>query len=103
MKFIPNLASLLHPLHELLKKDHKWEWTKKCSEVFAETKEKMSSAPVLAHHDPSLPIILVGDASAYGIGAVISHSFPDALRDLLLMPPVHCLVQKTTHKWRKKP
>ena len=76
-KFIPNLASLLHPLHQLLKKDQKWQWSQKCSEAFVEAKKKMTSAPVLAHYDPKLPIVLAGDASAYGVGAVISHSFPD--------------------------
>ena len=35
------------------------------------------SAPVLAHFDPSLPIKLTGDASAYGIGVAISHVFPN--------------------------
>ena len=29
------------------------------------------------HYDPKLPITPTGDASAYGVGAVIAHSLPD--------------------------
>ena len=76
-KFIPNLASLLYPLNQLLKKDCKWNWSKDCSTIFAEAKQKLASAIVLVHYDPKLPMVLAGDASAYSIGAVISHSFPD--------------------------
>ena len=35
------------------------------------------SARVLAHYNPSLSLQLVGDASAYGMGAVNSHIYPD--------------------------
>ena len=39
--------------------------------------QALSSSTVLVHYDPSLPLRLAGDASAYGIGAVISHILPD--------------------------
>ena len=35
------------------------------------------SVTVLAHYNPDLPVRLAGDASTYGIGAVISHVFPN--------------------------
>jgi len=37
----------------------------------------LTSAKVLAHYNPSLPLQLAADTSAYRIGAVISHIFPD--------------------------
>ena len=45
--------------------------------MFGKAKQSLTSAPVLAHYNPALPIILAGDASACSIGAVISHSYPD--------------------------
>ena len=70
-KFLPNLATLLHPLNALLKTGSKWLWSAECSDAFKAAKR------LLAHYNPSLPIRLAGDASAYGIGAVISHVFED--------------------------
>ena len=32
---------------------------------------------MLAHYDQGLPLKLDCDASAYGVGAVLSHTFPD--------------------------
>ncbi len=40
-KFIPNLASLIHPLDELLQKDRKWKWSKECDQCFRLAKEKL--------------------------------------------------------------
>ena len=76
-KFLPNLATLLHPLNALLKTGSKWFWSGQCSDAFNSAKKLLVTAPVLAHYDPSLPIRLAGDASDYGIGAVISHVFED--------------------------
>lgn len=38
----------------------------------------MTSIEVFTYYTPSLPIRMAGDASAYGIGAVISHVLPDS-------------------------
>jgi len=76
-KFIPNLATLLHPLNKLLKSGSTWKWSSECQQAFKQAKEQLLSATVLAHYDPSLPLQLAADASAYGIGAVISHTYPD--------------------------
>ena len=76
-RFIQQLSTLLQPLNELLKSNRRWNWTSECQSAFVKAKERLVSAPVLAHYDPSLPLKLAGDASAYGIGAVISHTYPD--------------------------
>ena len=76
-KFIPNLSSINHPLNNLLRTGQKWKWTRQCAKAFQEAKEKLSTAEVLAHYDPRVPIRLAGDASSYDIGAVLSHVFAD--------------------------
>jgi hypothetical protein len=71
--FMPNLSTMLHPLHKLLRKGEKWEWSVKCQEAFDRSKEELSGTGVLVHYDEKKPVILACDSSAYGIGAVISH------------------------------
>ena len=76
-KFIPNLASLIYPLNSLLKANTSWNWTEQCEQAFKKAKQKLTSAAVLAHYDPNVSLHLAGDASAYGVGVVISHVYPD--------------------------
>ncbi len=77
-KFIPNLSAILHPLNRLLQKGQKFKWTPECENAFQMAK---NSANVLVRNcsDPKLPLILECDASPYGIGAVLSHQFPDGV------------------------
>ena len=76
-KFIPNLSTLVHPLNELLKAGKSWRWTPDCKNAFTAAKAKLSQAPILAHFDHAVPLRLAGNASAYGIGAVLSHLYHD--------------------------
>ena len=76
-KFIPNLSSLLQPLNQLLLKDQQWRWTAESQRAFELVKGCLTKAPVLAHYNSALPLRLAGDASPYGLGAIISHVYPD--------------------------
>lgn len=72
-KFLPDLATVLNPLHRLLHKGQQWKWGQSCEDAFRKVKELVTSEQVLTHYNPEKPIKLACDASAYGIGAVISH------------------------------
>ena len=76
-KFIPNLATVTEPLNQLLHKDTKWHWSTDCKTAFAQLQTALSSSPILVHYDPNSPLRLACDASAYGVGAVISYIMPD--------------------------
>ena len=76
-KFLPNLSTILAPLYKLLKHREPWHWTNKQKQAFENSKKLLLSSQVLVHFDPSLEIHLACDASAYGIGAVLSHQMPD--------------------------
>ena len=75
--FIANLSTLLQPLHELLRKGGKWEWTKECEEAFQRSKYELMAGRVLVPYDEKRELILACDASPYGVGAVISHVMDD--------------------------
>ena len=57
-KFLPNLASVLHLLHWLLRGNQQWKWTDECEAAFQQAKKDLVDAPVLAFYDPDLPLIL---------------------------------------------
>ena len=68
-KFLPNLATILHPLHDLLLKGKKWVWSTQCSQAVKTAKQLLTTSTVLTHYDYTLPLRLA--ASSYGLEAVI--------------------------------
>ena len=70
-KFAPNLATLSHPLTNLLKKDVPWNWSETQDKAFAEIKRVISNAPLLAFYNPSKELVVENDACEYGIGSVL--------------------------------
>ena len=85
-RFIRNYASIVEPLNALLKghctqksksksKSKKrptvWNWSDTEQKAFDTIIEKLTSAPVLAYADYSLPFVLHTDSSGAGLGAVL--------------------------------
>ena len=50
-QFIKGFATVARPLHDLVKKDKKWDWTKREEKAFRELKERFTKEPVLAAPD----------------------------------------------------
>ncbi|XP_061716634.1 uncharacterized protein K02A2.6-like [Cydia pomonella] len=77
-KFIPNLSTLLHPLHVLLGAGVEWKWDSACKQAFLEAKQALLGKRVLAHYEEGRELVLAVDSSAYGLGAVLAHRYEDS-------------------------
>uniref|UniRef100_A0A0W0FKC0 Reverse transcriptase domain-containing protein n=1 Tax=Moniliophthora roreri TaxID=221103 RepID=A0A0W0FKC0_MONRR len=76
-KFIGKYAELARPLHELTKKDTKFEWTKIRDIAFKVRKVKFLQCPILQMPDDEKPFIIEADASKWATGAVLKQQGPD--------------------------
>ena len=68
-KFIPNIASVVAPMTALLSGE--WNWTAACHTAAEKIRSLITSAPILALFDPTLPTSIEVDASGHGLGAVL--------------------------------
>jgi len=71
--FIPNYSKITWPLLDLTRKAVNWEWREPQKQAFEELKTWMCAHPVLAQPDFNKQFYLQTDASAYGMGAVLSQ------------------------------
>ncbi len=69
-RFIPNFASIAHPLRCLLKAT-RWEWNETCHAAFEEIKSSLSEYSLLYHYVIGQDTELVGDASVMGLGSIL--------------------------------
>ena len=72
-RFIPQFSTIAKPLTKLTEKDQGFRWGEEQEAAWATLKQKLLTSPVLAYPDPQVEFILDTDASAYGIGAVLSQ------------------------------
>ena len=71
--FVPNYSKIVRPLIELTKKAVPFHWGETQSKVFETLKTLMCKCPVLRQPNYSKLFFLSTDASAYGIGAILSQ------------------------------
>src|SRR6266705_3201041 len=71
--FVPNYSKIARPLLDLTKKTTPWHWEKPQQNAFIELKRRMCCSPVLTQPDFEKKFYLQTDASAYGVGAVLSQ------------------------------
>ena len=76
-QFIQGFASIARPLHDIIKKDRKWEWTEKQKETFEELKKRFTQEPVLVAPDLDKKMRMEVDASDYATGGVLSMKGKD--------------------------
>ncbi|CAN6583131.1 unnamed protein product [Malus baccata var. baccata] len=72
-RFIIDFSKINQPLCNLLAKDAPFNFDEACLEAFNKLKSLLTSAPIIAAPDWSLPFELMYDASDYAIGAVLGQ------------------------------
>ncbi|KAL2086779.1 hypothetical protein ACEWY4_017838 [Coilia grayii] len=75
--FLRNKATVLEPLHRLLDQSAAWKWTSEHATAYMKAKQLLQTDDVLVHYNEAKPLVLVCDASPYGLGALLSHVQPD--------------------------
>ena len=81
-KFIFNFSSITTPLTDLTKKNVKFNWSSAHQLAFDSLKKSFTTAPLLRHFDPALPMVVEADASDFGQGAVLSQMYDDGLHPI---------------------
>ena len=103
-RLLPDVATVLEPLHKLLRQDTKWCWKTEQQAAFEKSQELLQSADLLVHFQPDLELIFASDASHYGVGAVLSDRMADgtehpigyASRSLNTAERGHSTIEKET-------
>jgi hypothetical protein len=71
-RFIYNYSDIIVPLARLTRKDVTWNFSEECRKSFEALKNAFTSAPLLMHWMPDVPIVVETDASNYAITGILS-------------------------------
>ena len=71
--YVKNFAAITGPLHTLTRKNAVFHWSPDCQDAFDSLKTLLTSSPITAFPDFSLPFRLCTDASTAGLGAILAQ------------------------------
>ena len=80
--FVPNYSKITWPLLDLTKKTTPWHWGEAQHKAFKELKTQMCGSPVLIQPDVDKQFTLHMDASAYGMGVILSQKGNHTIKTL---------------------
>ena len=80
-KFILHYSTLSSPVTSLCRKSVKFTRFAAADAAFRQLQQAFTSAPILNHFQPELPLTLEADASDFALGCVLSQTSPQG--DLL--------------------
>ena len=78
-QFIQGFVFIARPLHDLVKKDRKWEWTEKPEKAFEELKKRFMQELMLAAPDLDKKMKMEVDVSDYATEGMLSMKREDRL------------------------
>jgi hypothetical protein len=77
-QFIYNYSDIVVPLMQLTHKDAPWNFLDECRKSFETLKKAFTTAPILMHWMPNIPLIVEMDTSDYTIAGILSIVYPDS-------------------------
>jgi hypothetical protein len=86
--FVPNHSNVVNPLHKMIdysaSKQRKLTWTEAGEKAFIDIKLLISKSPTLYFISDTAPIILMTDASDYGVGSYL-YQLIDGVKQLVAL------------------
>eukprot|EP00742_Colponemidia_sp_Colp-10_P010829 GILJ01011943.1.p1 GENE.GILJ01011943.1~~GILJ01011943.1.p1 ORF type:complete len:1522 (-),score=171.97 GILJ01011943.1:111-4676(-) len=90
-RFIRGFSSIAQPLTSLTRKDSLFCWSPECQRSFEDLKEALTTSPILAFPRFDEPFVVFTDASAYGLGGILSQKHEE--REVVI-----CYASRTMNK-----
>ena len=72
-RYVKNFAAIAGPLHALTRKEAVFHWGPECQDAFNRLKTLLTTSPITAFPDFSLPFRLYTDASTAGLCAILAQ------------------------------